>query len=139
MKKLKCNHPRRFMNALILKKTSDFNCLFIKKNLILIIKFFLLKLDPCLLSPRELTPSSSATATPAVTPTHGFESMETTPNKSGPPTPQLGSPTLSRQKSDLFKRKMHRYPSMTELKVSTQLVIGFRFTRSRLVPLHGLH
>lgn len=84
-------------------------------------------LDPRHLSPRELTPSSSATATPSVTPTHGFESMETTPSKSGPPTPQLGSPTLMRQKSELGKRPYRRFGSMTEQPKVLQTVVAIYF------------
>ncbi|KAH3774896.1 hypothetical protein DPMN_176290 [Dreissena polymorpha] len=69
--------------------------------------------DQPMLSPRDLTPSSSAIATSAVTPTPGFESMETTPIKSGPPTPQLGSPTLFRMKQDLGKRPYKRSSSFS--------------------------
>ena len=74
------------------------------------------------MSPGEVTPSSSTTATPAATPSSGIEPMEITPTKSGPSTPQLGSPTsFMRQKSEfdkLGKSKFRRSGSISEFRVS---------------------
>ncbi|XP_052804919.1 histone-lysine N-methyltransferase 2D-like isoform X3 [Mya arenaria] len=70
--------------------------------------------DQGLLSPHELTPCSSGGGTLSVTPSPGFESMDTTPIKSGPPTPQLGSPTLGRPRMELGKRPFRRSSSLTD-------------------------
>ena len=85
-----------------------------------VLLYLIIILDQGLMSPRELTPSSNTVATtPSVTPSPcmGLESMEVTPSKSGPPTPQLGSPTMMRGRPELGKRPYRRSSSFTEPKV----------------------
>ena len=80
--------------------------------------------DPLLFSPREMTPTSSASITPAATPSStGTEPMllgDITPTKSGPQTPMLTSPTMMRQLSQeklgkRLKASLMEPPKVTEV------------------------